>query len=75
MGELTGLADAVLPTISGKIKDLFGLDLTAYLHETNRKRLAEKPPRKRAAKKGSRKKAAAPKKAAAKKTATKKRAG
>src|SRR5687768_14513614 len=25
IGELTGLADAVLPTISGKIKELFGL--------------------------------------------------
>ncbi|HWS54565.1 MAG TPA: hypothetical protein VN228_10575 [Pyrinomonadaceae bacterium] len=51
MGELTGLADAVLPTISGKIKEMFGLDLTAYLEETRRKQLAEKPARPRAAKK------------------------
>ncbi|MDQ3803754.1 MAG: hypothetical protein M3416_08020 [Acidobacteriota bacterium] len=51
MGELTGLADAVLPTISGKIKEMFGLDLAAYLHETKRKRLPEKPARARAAKK------------------------
>ena len=35
-GELTGLADAVLPTISTKIKEMFGLDLTAYLKETRR---------------------------------------
>src|SRR5918998_2399435 len=44
MGELTGLADAVLPTISGHIKEMFGLDLAAYLHETKRKRLPEKTP-------------------------------
>lgn len=35
-GELTGLADAVLPTISTKIKEMFGLDLTAYLKESRR---------------------------------------
>ena len=51
MGELTGLADAVLPTISGKIKEMFGLDLTAYLHETKRKQLAAKPARAWASKK------------------------
>ncbi len=35
-GELTGLADAVLPTISTKLREMFGLDLTAYLKETRR---------------------------------------
>jgi hypothetical protein len=35
-GELTGLADAVLPTISAKLKEMFGLDLTAYLRESRR---------------------------------------
>jgi hypothetical protein len=76
MGELTGLADAVLPTISGKIKEMFGLDLTAYLHETHRKRLAEKPSRPRAAKKGGAKKGGTKKggsgKAASKKSGSKK---
>ena len=33
VGELSGFADAVLPTISGKVKELFGLDLAAYLGE------------------------------------------
>ncbi|HEV3467896.1 MAG TPA: hypothetical protein VG148_01135 [Pyrinomonadaceae bacterium] len=56
MGELTGLADAVLPTISGKIKEMFGLDLDAYLHETRRKQLPARPARARAAKKGATKK-------------------
>ena len=32
VGELSGLADAMLPTISGKVKELFGLDLAAYIH-------------------------------------------
>jgi hypothetical protein len=65
MGELTGLADAVLPTISGHIKDLFGLDLDEYLRQTRRpKQLAEKP--KRAARKSPTKKAATKKRAAKK---------
>jgi hypothetical protein len=68
MGELTGLADAVLPTISGKIKEMFGLDLTAYLEETHRKRLAERPARPPAAKKAAKKKGT-PKKGGAKKKA------
>jgi hypothetical protein len=66
MGELTGLADAVLPTVSGKIKEMFGLDLAAYLHETRRKRLPEKTSRARAAKKGGGRKSGA-KKGSAKK--------
>jgi hypothetical protein len=71
MGELTGLADAVLPTISGKIREMFGLDLAAYLEETRRKQLAERPARARAAKQGGKKKAAA-RKGGAKKAAAKK---
>lgn len=73
MGELTGLADAVLPTISGKIKEMFGLDLTAYLHETKRKRLPEKPPRARAAKKAGARKGGAKKTSAKKPGAAKRR--
>ena len=37
VAELSGFADLVLPTISAKVKELFGLDLDAYLraaHET-----------------------------------------
>jgi hypothetical protein len=72
MGELTGLADAVLPTISAHIKDLFGLDLDEYLRRTRPpKQLAEKP--KRAARKAAARKPAA-KKSAAKKSAAKKSA-
>jgi hypothetical protein len=71
MGELTGLADAVLPTISGKIKEMFGLDLAAYLHEAKRKQLAAKPARPRAAKKGGAAKGGA-RKGAAKKGGAKK---
>ncbi len=74
MGELTGLADAVLPTISGHIKEMFGLDLDAYLRQTRQQRLAEKPPRPRAAKKGATKKTAAKKSAAKKRGAKKARA-
>lgn len=66
VAELSGFAEVVLPTISAKVKELFGLDLDAYLraaHATRPepKRLAEK----RAAKKGSAKKAASKKRAAA----------
>src|SRR5688500_2358441 len=43
IGELTGLADAVLPTISGKIKELFGLDLDDYFRQTRERR--ERPKR------------------------------
>jgi|GEM_PF-1789244 len=38
VGELTALADAVLPAISSQVKELFGLDLEAYLRETHRPR-------------------------------------
>jgi len=74
MGELTGLADAVLPTISGKIKEMFGLDLAAYLHETRSRRPLPAAPAKRSrakkgAKKGGTKKGAAAKKRVAGKIA------
>lgn len=66
VAELSGFAEVVLPTISAKVKELFGLDLDAYLraaHETKPKRLAVK----RTSKKGpARKKAAAKKRAPAK---------
>lgn len=64
VAELSGFAEVVLPTISAKVKELFGLDLDAYLRSahTSRpappKRLAQKraaAPAKRAAKKGSKK--------------------
>ena len=71
MGELTGLADAVLPTISAHVKDLFGLDLDEYLRRTKQTPLAGKAERPRAAKKRATKKAAA-KKGAPKKGAPKK---
>lgn len=70
-GELTGLADAVLPTISAKVKEMFGLDLSAYLKETRRLPegevavVAVARPRRAAAKKKPAKKPAAKKKAAA----------
>ena len=72
VAELSGFAEVVLPTISTKVKELFGLDLDAYLraaHESKpkRKQIADK----HASKKGSSKK----KKSAAKKRASAKRRG
>ena len=56
VAELSGFADVVLPTISAKVKELFGLDLDAYLRaaraeEPTRKSLPRKraPTKKRAA--------------------------
>jgi hypothetical protein len=48
VAELSGFADLVLPTISAKVKELFGLDLDAYLRAAH----AEKPARRLASKKG-----------------------
>jgi hypothetical protein len=64
VAELSGFAEVILPTISTKVKELFGLDLDAYLRAAH----AEKPAPKRLAKKGSasRKPAASKKRAAAK---------
>ena len=69
VAELSGFAEVVLPTISAKIKELFGLDLDAYLRAAH----AERPAPKRLAKKGAAKKSAT-KKATTKKAATKKAA-
>jgi hypothetical protein len=48
VAELGGFADAVLPTISAKVKELFGLDLDAYLRAAREER---RPAKKRGAKK------------------------
>ena len=69
VAELSGFAEVVLPTISAKIKELFGLDLDAYLRAAH----AERPAPKRLAKKGAAKKGAS-KKSATKKAAAKKSA-
>lgn len=64
VAELSGFADLVLPTISGKVKELFGLDLDAYLRAAHESRPARKSATKRvgagksAAKKGGSKKGA-----------------
>lgn len=55
VAELGGFADAVLPTISSKVKELFGLDLDAYLRAAREPR----PARKRVAKKSGAKKRSA----------------
>jgi hypothetical protein len=71
VAELSGFADLVLPTISGKVKELFGLDLDAYLRTAH----AEKrPAREPSAKKLTRKKKGAAKKSAAKKGTAKRSA-
>ena len=68
VAELSGFADLVLPTISGKVKELFGLDLDAYLRTAH----AERPAREPSAKKLTRKKKRTVKKSAAKKGTAKK---
>ena len=68
VAELSGFADLVLPTISGKVKELFGLDLDAYLRAAH----AERPARKVSSKKATRKKKGSAKKSTAKKPPTKK---
>lgn len=68
VAELSGFAEVVLPTISSKVKEMFGLDLDAYLRAAHAPRPA---PAKRLAKKGAAKGA---RKGAAKKGAAKKRA-
>jgi hypothetical protein len=73
IGELTGLADAVLPTISGKIKELFGLDISEYLSAANARRATrERVPQKRTAKKRPSQVARGAKKSAAKRVSAKK---
>ena len=63
--QLSTLSETLLPTMTGKIKEMFGIDLSAYLHSAGEiKRL---PAGKSIAKKR------ATKKSAAKKSSTKKR--
>jgi hypothetical protein len=74
VAELSGFAEVVLPTISAKVKELFGLDLDAYLraaHESKPKpkQLSDQ----RASKKGSSKKKPAAKTAAKKRAPAKRR--
>ncbi|HEX8723037.1 MAG TPA: hypothetical protein VF736_20630 [Pyrinomonadaceae bacterium] len=71
VAELSGFAEVVLPTISAKVKELFGLDLDAYLRAAHAERAA--PPPKRLPKKGPSKKGAAAKSAPSKKRAARKR--
>src|ERR1044072_3555804 len=71
VAELSGFADLVLPTISTKVKELFGLDLDAYLRAAH----AERPAREPSAKRLTRKKKGAAKKGAAKKGTVKKGGG
>jgi hypothetical protein len=62
VAELSGFAEVVLPTISTKVKELFGLDLDAYLRAAHASRPAPKQiAAKRASKKGGAKKGAATK--------------
>lgn len=71
VAELSGFADLVLPTISTKVKELFGLDLDAYLRAAHTERPARREP---SAKKLTRKKNGAAKKGAARKGSVKKSA-
>jgi hypothetical protein len=74
VAELSGFAEVVLPTISAKVKELFGLDLDSYLRAAQAKR--PKPPSQppqRLAKKSAARKPAAAKKSTAKKGAARKR--
>jgi len=70
VAELSGFAEVVLPTISAKVKELFGLDLDAYLRAAHAERPAPKRvtagARKGGAKKGGAKKGSAKKRAAVK---------
>jgi len=68
VAELSGFADLVLPTISTKVKELFGLDLDAYLRAAH----AERPAREPSAKKLTRKKKGSAKKGTVKKGTVKK---
>ena len=70
VAELSGFAEVVLPTISSKVKELFGLDLDAYLRAAH----AERPAPKRLAQKSASKKSAAKRSAPARKGAAKKSA-
>ena len=72
LGQLTRVGDATLPLLSGKIKEMFGIDIAGYLQPAP----AQPPKRKRATRASNKIANARPKKAATKtpsrKTATKK---
>jgi len=74
VAELSGFAEVVLPTISAKVKELFGLDLDAYLRAAHKPRPAT-PPKRLAKKRATARKSPAAKKGAAKKGAASKRRG
>jgi hypothetical protein len=64
VAELSGFAEVVLPTISAKVKELFGLDLDTYLRAAHASKPKPKPKQlaaKRTTKKGAAKKGAAKK--------------
>ncbi|MCA1592157.1 MAG: hypothetical protein LC754_05805 [Acidobacteria bacterium] len=65
IGEVSGLASAVLPTLTSKVKEMFGVDLAAYLPGADEKKPAT---RRRGTKKG-----AASKKSSAKKSGARKK--
>lgn len=69
IGEVSGLADAVLPTLTGKVKEMFGVDLSAYLPIEGAKE--EKRPRAAAKRLAGKKGSAVSKKRAAKKRSAK----
>ena len=76
VAELSGFADLVLPTISTKVKELFGLDLDAYLRAAHAEREVRESPAKRltrkkkgSAKKGATKKSSRPRSASGKRGA------
>ncbi|MDT5157245.1 MAG: Histone H1-like nucleoprotein [Acidobacteriota bacterium] len=72
IAELSGFAEVVLPTISSKVKELFGLDLDAYLRAAHTSKPAPKQIAKKASTRKSATKKAATKKGSASKSATKK---
>ena len=61
--RLTGIGDAVLPVVSGQVKEMFGIDLADYLRRDEPKRLPTR--------RGPAKKSAAGRKAAKKRPARK----
>jgi hypothetical protein len=63
VAELSGFAEVVLPTISSKVKEMFGLDLDAYLRAAHERKPAPKQVTKRAS---THKRPAAKKRAASK---------
>jgi hypothetical protein len=74
VAELSGFAEVVLPTISAKVKELFGLDLDAYLRAAHESRPKPKQVAgKRPSKKGASRKLSSSKKRATKKGASRKR--